>query len=84
MKHIKIDFHFIHEQVTLRRLHISIISGKYQPTNLLTKSLPKLCFLELRLKLNLHPTLSLRGNVKDANQPVESNTLRQLDQLIMT
>ena len=65
MKHIEIDFHFVREQVALRRLRIGIISGKDQPADLLTKSLPKGRFLQLRSKLNLHPTVSLQGAVKD-------------------
>ena len=71
MKHNAIDFHFVHEQVALRRLHVSIISDKDQPADLLTKSLPKLRFLHLRSKLNLHPALSLRVDVKDANRPIK-------------
>ena len=68
MKHIEIDFHFVREQVALRRLRTGIISGKDQPADLLTKSLPKLRFLQLRTKLNLHQALSLRGDVKDTNR----------------
>ena len=69
MKHIEIDFHFVREQVASCRLHVRIISSKDQSADLLTKSLPKICFLQLRSKLNLHPALSLRGDVKDvANQ----------------
>ena len=66
MKHIEIDFHFVREQVASCRLHVGVISGKDQSADLLTKSLPKTHFLQLRSKLNLHPTLSLQGDVKDA------------------
>ena len=79
MKHIEIDFHFVREQVALRRLHVYVISGKDQPADLLTKSLSKLRFLQLRSKLNLHPALSLRGDVKEepssANRPVQPGKL---------
>ena len=71
MNHIEINFHFVRVQVALQRLHVRIISGKDQPADLLTKSLPKLCFLQLRSKLNLHPALSLRGDVKDTNRLAE-------------
>ena len=64
MKHIEIDFHFVHEQVASRRLHVGVISGKDQPADLLTKSLPKIHFLQLRSKLNLHPALSLQGMLR--------------------
>ena len=73
MRHIKIDFPFVREQVALWRLHVGIISGKDQPADLLTKSLHKLCFLQLRTKLNLHLALSLWGDVKDANRSDASN-----------
>ena len=76
MKHIEIDFHFVREKVTSRRLHLRVISGKEQPADLLTKSLPKIRFLQLRSKLNLHPALSLQGDVKDANNQSETVTGR--------
>ena len=34
MRHTEIDFHFVREQVALRRLHVCVISGKDQPANL--------------------------------------------------
>ena len=72
MNHIEIDFHFVREQVAFRHLHVGIISGKDQPADLLTKSLPKLHFLQLRSKLNLLPALSLRGDVKDVTDQGET------------
>ena len=78
MKHIEIDFHFVREQVASRQLQISIISGKDQVADLLTKPLPKLRFLHLRSKLNLLPVLCLRGGVNEdeetgsVNQPVQT------------
>ena len=77
MKHIEIDFHFVREQVALRRLRVGIISGKDQPADLLTKSLPKSRFLQLRSKLNLHPALSLRGDVKVTTQLSDPNALSE-------
>lgn len=65
MKHIEVDFHFVREQVTSRRLRVGIVSSKDQLADLLTKPLPKLQFLLLRDKLNVLPALSLRGNVKE-------------------
>ena len=76
MKHIEIDFHFVREQVASRRLHVGVISGKDQPADLLTKSLPKVRFLQLRSKLNLHPVLSLRGDVKETVSQSETVTGR--------
>ena len=59
MKHIEVDFHFVHELVASRRLCVCVISRKDQTVDLLTKPLPKFCFLQLRFKLNLQPALRL-------------------------
>ena len=78
MKHIEINFHFVREQVALRRLCVGIISGRDQPEDLLTKFLPKLRFLQLSSKLNLHTTLSLRGDVKATNSLSEPDAPSEL------
>ena len=65
MKHIEIDFHFIHEQVVARQLGVCVISSQDQTTDLLTKALPRQCFQLLRSKLNVWPAFHLWGGVKE-------------------
>ena len=77
MKHIKVDFHFVREQVASIKLRVCVISGKDQTSDLLTKPLPKSRFLQLQSKLNFLPALCLWGNVKEdietgsTDQPVQ-------------
>ena len=40
MKHIELDYHFIHEQVQSDALHMAHVYSKDQLVDVLTKSLP--------------------------------------------
>jgi hypothetical protein len=40
MKHIEVDYHFVRECVSQKRLQIKFISSKYQLVDIFTKSLP--------------------------------------------
>ena len=53
MKHVAIDFHFIHEQVQNGTLRISHVSSDDQLADALTKPLPKSRFLSLKSKIGL-------------------------------
>ena len=41
LKHIVIDFHFVHDKVFLSQLHVSHISTQYQQVDVLTKPLSR-------------------------------------------
>ena len=78
MKHIEVDFHYVRELVVARRLRVCVIAGNDQTADLLTNTLPKSRFHQLRFKLNLQLALRLRGDVEEvqttgsSNQPVQS------------
>jgi hypothetical protein len=56
MKHIEVDYHFVHECVTTRQLEVRIISTKDQLGNALTKPLPGPAFCAFRVNLKLTST----------------------------
>ncbi|CAJ2637864.1 unnamed protein product [Trifolium pratense] len=64
MKHISLDYHFVREQVRDGKLQVSHVSTKDQIADLLTKSLPRAKFEELRSKMQvLDGNFILRGHI---------------------
>ena len=59
-KHVEIDYHFVREQVNSQEIRIGYLSTKDQAADILTKPLSKNRFLQLKSKLTVRPTLSLR------------------------
>ena len=62
-KHIKIDYHFVREQVAKKALEIRHISTHDQLADVLTKPLPIQQFERFRSDLNVLPTFRSRGDV---------------------
>uniref|UniRef100_A0A5B7BE62 Uncharacterized protein n=1 Tax=Davidia involucrata TaxID=16924 RepID=A0A5B7BE62_DAVIN len=61
-KHIKIDYHYVREQVTHRQLAIQYLSATDKVADIFTKSLSSPMFLFMRSKLRLvTPPFSLQG-----------------------
>jgi hypothetical protein len=52
-KHIKIDFHFVHERVARRQLDVRFISSADQVADEFTKSIPAFKLDVFRHNLNL-------------------------------
>jgi len=52
-KHIEIDFHFVREQVTKKRLQIRLIASQDQLADGFTKALPVKKFEDFKRNLNL-------------------------------
>jgi len=64
-KHIEIDLHFIHDQVTRGKIQLQFIPTKEQHVDLLTKHLTSSKFLSLKTQLCIVPRpLHLRGDDK--------------------
>ena len=55
MKHVAVDYHFLHDQVQSRALRVAHVSSADQLTDLLTKPLPHSQFQKLRVKIGLFP-----------------------------
>jgi hypothetical protein len=54
-KHVEVDYHFVHDQVTKNDIQIRFIPSKDQLANVLTKPLPHSTFASLRSKLYVVP-----------------------------
>ncbi|XP_019100800.1 PREDICTED: uncharacterized protein LOC109132832 [Camelina sativa] len=69
-KHFATHYHYIREQVAFGNIIVNHISADFQIADIFTKSLPQRPFELLRLKLgvDLPPTPSLRGSVKNRDQ----------------
>ena len=64
MKHIEIDFHFVHEKVANKDIDIRFISSRDQTADIMTKPLGIARHTLLRNKLTVSPrSLSLRGPI---------------------
>lgn len=63
-KHLELDFHFVRDLVRKKLLQVSYIATTDQIADLLTKPLSKTRFLELKFKLKVVPSISLRGGDK--------------------
>ncbi|GJZ13146.1 retrovirus-related pol polyprotein from transposon RE1 [Tanacetum coccineum] len=69
MKHIALDYHFVHERVSEGSLRVLHISSKDQIADVLTKPLARSLFLHLRSKIGVSDGSSiLRGRVKDIDK----------------
>ena len=65
-KHIKVDYHFVHEKVAHQDIILEHISTSIQPEDIFTKghTVDRFCFLHDKLAIYDFPA-SLRGNVSD-------------------
>ena len=84
MKHIKIDFHFVREQVAARQLRGCVISSQDQIADLLTKALPRQRFQLLRSKLNVLLAFHLRGGVKERTHGSKSMMITDLADFLIS
>lgn len=66
-KHIKIDYHFVHEKVTNHTLVTRYVPASDQLADIFKKALPKMPFAKILLKLGVHDysPLCLTGSNKD-------------------
>ena len=53
MKHVAIDYHFIRDQVQSCALRVTHVSSADQLVDALTKPLPRSCFQELQVKIDV-------------------------------
>lgn len=66
MKHVAIDFHFVHDQVEKKEITVCHTISAKQLADALTKPLPKKKFTELVSKIGLRPAVPiLRGHIED-------------------
>ena len=68
MKHIAIDYHFVHERVQFSDLRVSHVSSTDQPADVLTKPLSSARLTYFRSKIGVLPLSILRGNDKDTSK----------------
>jgi hypothetical protein len=54
IKHVEVDYHFVHERVAKKKIQIHFISFKNQVVDVLTKSLPHIAFAYLPFKLHVN------------------------------
>ena len=82
-KHIKLDYHFVREKVTMENIITRHISSASQPANIFTKPLSKAAFHTFRGKLGVHSNFhaSLRGHVKGYN-PSDHASNKKHDEIV--
>lgn len=73
MKHIDLDYHFVHEHVVNKSLRIAFISTKDRTTDALIKPLPTAQFQALQTKLSL-VELRSRGDTKTNTLTMDPST----------
>ena len=52
-KHVKVDYHFVHDHITKQEIQVRFISSKDQLADVLTKPLPPVSFVYFRSKLRV-------------------------------
>ena len=52
-KHVKVDYHFIHDRVAKKEIQVRFISSKDQLADVFTKPLPQVSFLFFQSKLRV-------------------------------
>lgn len=52
-KHVEVDYHFVRERVSTRKIDIRVISTKDQIADIMTKPLPVTSFNSFRRNLNI-------------------------------
>jgi hypothetical protein len=72
-KHIKLDYHFVREQVALGLLVTKHVSSANQIADIFTKPVPKAALVYFRNKLCLLPRLSLQRNISNLQPHVSNN-----------
>lgn len=88
MKHIAIDYHFVHDHVARGSFSVAHISSKDQLADTLTKPLPCASFQALRSKIgNSSGSNVLRGPIEESDSTsTESEQIqcpRQQDQVLI-
>jgi hypothetical protein len=74
-KHIEIDFHFVKDLVSIKKLTVNFLSNHDQLADLLTKPLSPARFNFMCSNLNVRNLLfRLRGRVEDIIKSTEDNT----------
>ena len=73
-KHFQTHYHFVRERVALGSLIVKHVPSHQQLADIFTKSLPYNAFISLRYKLgvDLPPTPSLQGSIKEKAQSTET------------
>lgn len=64
MKHITIDFHFVHDKVQNGTLHVSHVASTDQLVDALTKPQSSAHLQQLCVKLHIQPKPILRGMIR--------------------
>jgi len=60
-KHIKLDYHFVHERVSHGDLVVTYVSTQLQLANIFTKALPIRRFLFLKSNLSVDQPIQIEG-----------------------
>jgi hypothetical protein len=70
IKHVEVDYHFVHERVASRQLDVRIISSKDQVADIMTKPLAGPAFSKICNILNLISYHLDWGGVKDRRSSI--------------
>jgi hypothetical protein len=50
MKHVEVDYHFVHERVAMKQLDVRTISFKDRLADIMTKALPASAFTDVQIE----------------------------------